>query len=166
MTFDCLDSLLATDWPDERLEIVMVDNGSLDDVVEKMAGDERYQSVRVLEPLANLGFAGGCNLGMRLPGDHEYVALVNNDATVAPGWLKAMVGRAEADSGIGAVNAKLLFFDRYHTIELDVPDASHLVRGEHRLLGVRLSGVRLDGERVDDRLAFDEGFHAAEGPVL
>ena len=166
MTFDCLDSLLATDWPDERLEIVMVDNGSLDDVVEKMAGDERYQSVRVLEPLANLGFAGGCNLGIRLPGDHEYVALVNNDATVAAGWLKAMVGSAEADSGIGAVNAKLLFFDRYHTIELDVPDASHLVRGEHRLLGVRLSGVRLDGERVDDRLAFDEGFHAAEGPVL
>jgi len=46
-----------------------------------------------------------------------------------------------------------------------VPDASHLVAGETRLLGVRVSGVRLDGERVDDRLAFDEGFRGAEPPV-
>ena len=166
MTLDCLDSLLAMDWPNDRLEIVMVDNGSLDDVTQQVAADDRYQSVRVLEPLANLGFAAGCNLGIRLPGDHEYIALVNNDATVAPGWLRAMVDAAEVDDRIGAVNAKLLFSDRYHGIEFDVPDASHLVRGEHRLLGVRLSGVRLDGERVDDRLAFDEGFHGPEGSVL
>ena len=51
-------------------------------------------------------------------------------------------------------------------IEFEVPDASHILKGEHRLLGVRVSGVRLDGERVDDRLAFDEGFHGAEPPAL
>ena len=60
----------------------------------------------------------------------------------------------------------MLFADRYHGIEFDVPDASHLVRGEERLLGVRVTGVRLDGKRVDDRLAFDEGFHGAEPPLL
>jgi GT2 family glycosyltransferase len=27
MTLECLDSLLATDWPSDRLDIVMVDNG-------------------------------------------------------------------------------------------------------------------------------------------
>ncbi len=165
MTFECLDSLLASDWPLDRLDIVMVDNGSLDDVVERIADDERYRSVRVLEPLANLGFAGGCNLGIGLPGDHDYVALVNNDATVAPGWLRAMAPVAESDQRIGAVCAKMLFADRYHGIEFDVPGASHLLKGEHRLLGVRVSGVRLDGQRVDDRLAFDEGFHGAEPPV-
>ncbi len=165
MTFECLDSLLATDWPSQRLDIVMIDNGSLDDVVERIADDQRYASVRVLEPLANLGFAAGCNLGIGLTGDHEYVALVNNDATVDPGWLRAMVPAAEADERIGAVCAKMLFSDRYHGIEFDVPGASHLVKGEHRLLGVRVSGVRLDGERVDGRLAFDEGFHGAEPPL-
>jgi len=34
MTIDCIDSLLATDWPAERMEIVLVDNGSLDDVAD------------------------------------------------------------------------------------------------------------------------------------
>lgn len=165
MTLDCLDSLLATDWPPDRLEIVLVDNGSLDHVVADIAVDDRYAGVRVLEPLANLGFAGGCNLGMRLTGDHEYVALINNDATVDPQWLRAMVAAAEQSADIGAVNAKLLFADRYHGIEFDVPTASHLVPGEPRLLGVRVSGVRLDGERVDERLAFDERFHSTEPPV-
>ena len=166
MTFECLDSLLASDWPADRLQVVLVDNGSLDDVVERLAADDRYADVVVLEPLANLGFAGGCNLGIGIAGDHEYVALLNNDATVAPGWLRAMVPVAEADDRIGAVSAKMLFAGRYHGIEFDVPAASHLVRGEQRLLGVRVSGVRLDGERVDDRLVFDEGFHGEEPPRL
>jgi GT2 family glycosyltransferase len=166
MTLECLDSLLATDWPSDRLEIVMVDNGSLDDVVERVATHERYQSVRVLEQLANLGFAGGCNIGIGVAGDHDYVALLNNDATVDPGWLRAMVPVAESDERIGAVAAKMLFANRFHGIDFDVPDASHIVAGEHRLLGVRVSGVRVDGDRVDDRLAFDEGFHGAEPPQL
>ena len=166
MTLECLDSILASDWPSDRLDIVMVDNGSLDDVVERVATDERYRSIRVLEPLANLGFAAGCNLGIGVPGDHRYVALLNNDATVDPGWLRAMVPVAESDERIGAVAAKMLFADRYHGIDVDVPGASHILKGEHRLLGVRVTGVRLDGERVDDRLAFDEGFHGAEPPVL
>ena len=166
MTLDCLDSLLASDWPDDRLDIVMVDNGSLDDVVERVASDERYATIRVLEPLANLGFAGGCNLGIGVAGNHEYVALLNNDATVDPHWLRAMVPVAESDERIGAVAAKMLFADRFHGIEFDVPEASHILASEHRLLGVRVSGVRLDGVRVDERLAFDEGFHGAEPPQL
>ena len=56
MTIDCLESLLATDWPSDALEIVLVDNGSLDDVVEQVRS--HYPTVRILEPLANLGFAG------------------------------------------------------------------------------------------------------------
>ncbi len=166
LTIDCLDSLLASDWPADRLEIVLVDNGSLDDVLDRLAADDRYASIRILEPLANLGFSGGCNLGMALAGDHEYVALINNDATVDPGWLRAMVPAIEDAPDIGAVAAKMLFANRYHGIDFDVPDASPLARGEHRLLGVRVSGARLDGERVDDRLAFDEGFHGPESPVL
>lgn len=164
MTLDCVDSLLASDWPADRLDLVVVDNGSLDDVVQRLATDDRYGSIRVLEPLANLGFAGGCNLGMNLPGDHDFVALVNNDATVDPGWLRALVAVAEESDDIGAVNAKLLFAERFHGIELDVSPVTQLLASDTRLLGVRVTAVRLDGERVDDRLAFDEHFHGAEPP--
>ena len=97
MTLDCIESLAKTDWPRDRYEIVMVDNGSLDDVTKRVRA--QYQDVRIFEPLRNLGFAGGCNLGIQAVTcsqgkplrAYDHVALVNNDATVEPGWLRAMV---------------------------------------------------------------------------
>ena len=164
MTLDCLDSLLATQWPVDRLELVLVDNGSLDNVAEQVRA--RYPQVRLLEPLANLGFAGGCNLGMQLAGQHDFVALVNNDATVAADWLRPLVESSRAAPDIGAVCAKMLFAPRYLEVEFDVPDAARMNRHDVRNLGVRLSGVRVDGVRVDDRVSFDEGFYGAEPPHL
>ncbi len=162
MTIDCLDSLLATDWPADKMEIVLVDNGSLDDVAERVKAD--YPQVRLLEPLENLGFAGGCNLGMRLSGDHEYVALVNNDAIVGRKWLRPLVQVAESAPDIGAVSAKMLFADRYLGIELTVPDAVQISAKDTRRQGVHISAMRIDGERDDRRVQFDEGFFGAEAP--
>ena len=168
MTLDCIDSLVKTDWPRDRYEIVMVDNGSLDDVTERVRA--QFQDVGVLEPLRNLGFAGGCNLGIQAIAcsqgkplhAYDHVALVNNDATVEPGWLRAMVEAIEMGQDVGAVSAKMLFADRFTGIDLEVSETSIAGGGDDRLVGVCVSGIRIDGERCDDRLQFDEGFH---GPV-
>ncbi|MCE9623116.1 MAG: glycosyltransferase family 2 protein [Actinomycetia bacterium] len=162
MTIDCLDSLLATDWPADKLEIVLVDNGSLDDVADRVRTG--YPQVRLLEPLENLGFAGGCNLGMRLAGEHAYVALVNNDATVDRGWLRPLVQAAETAADIGAVSAKMLFADRYLGIEVAAPDAETIGRKDPRRQGVHFSATRIDGVRNDQRVSFDEGFYGPEEP--
>ncbi len=162
MTIDCLDSLLATQWPADRMQIVLVDNGSLDDVAQRVRA--HYPQVQLLEPMENLGFAGGCNLGMRLPGEHRYVALVNNDATVDPGWLQPLVQVAESAPDIGAVSAKMLFADRYLGIEVAAPGAARITRNDARDLGVRVSAVRIDGVRADARVSFDEGFYGPELP--
>ena len=114
MTIDCLRSLAATDWPRDRLEVVMVDNGSLDDVTARVRRDMSW--VRVLEPLRNLGFAGGCNLGLSANVDsdgaalvdYEFAALINNDATVDPGWLRGLWSGFDAGDDVGAVSAKML----------------------------------------------------------
>ena len=62
MTLDCLRSVIASNWPTDRREIVLVDNGSLDDVVDRVEAE--LPEVRLLEPMRNLGFSGGCNLGI------------------------------------------------------------------------------------------------------
>ncbi|MCY7299908.1 MAG: glycosyltransferase family 2 protein [Ilumatobacteraceae bacterium] len=162
MTIDCIESLLASEWPAERMEIVLVDNGSLDDVADRVRAD--YPTVTLLEPLENLGFAGGCNLGMRLPGEHQFVALVNNDATVEPGWLRPLVIAAQSAPDIGAVSAKMLFADRYLGIEVSVPGAAKINRNDPRDLGVRVSAMRIDGVRADARVSFDEDFYGPELP--
>jgi GT2 family glycosyltransferase len=162
MTLDCLRSLQGTDYPRDRLEIVLVDNGSLDDVAARVTRD--FPDVRLLEPLANLGFAGGCNLGIRAPGRFDHVALINNDATVDPGWLSPLVDELDRHPDVGAACPKLLIDGQFQEIAVEVPGAGRL-GGDPRTLGVRVTAARFDGRRDDSRLAFDEGFYVPEPPV-
>ena len=101
----------------------------------------------MIEPLANTGFAGGCNLGIRAPGEFDLVALVNNDATVAADWLRPLVDTLATDEQIGAACPKILFSGRFQEIAVEVPDAGPIGRDE-RELGIRVPGVRFDGHAM------------------
>ena len=167
MTFECLDSLLASDWPADRLEIVLVDNGSLDDVVERVAARRPLP----VDPHART--ARQPRLRRRLQPRHRRCPATTSSSRWStttppstPGWLRAMVPVAGADRPTSVPSAPRCCSPTDTTASSSTsPTPRHLVKGEHRMLGVRVSGVRLDGERVDDRLAFDEGFHGAEPPA-
>jgi GT2 family glycosyltransferase len=150
MTMRCLAALERLDYPSDRVEIVLVDNGSIDGIAERVPPE--HPAVVLLEPLANLGFAGGCNLGIGDPasGAYDYVALMNNDAVPEPGWLTPLVDALEADPGIGASSSKILFADRYWGVRVEAP----LTAGR----GALVSGLELDGVDSWDRAVFDEGF--------
>jgi len=111
LTLDCLDSLAALDYPAQRLEIIVVDNGSTDGTAQAVR--ERYPTVTVLETGENLGFAGGNNVGLRraLQGEAEYVMLLNNDTVVQPDFASQLVAVAESDRSIGIVGPKMYFAD-------------------------------------------------------
>ena len=65
--------------------------------------------VTVIESDHNLGFAGGCNLGMRDRTHVDAVALVNSDATVDPDWLAPLVDALDQDPALGATCPKVVF---------------------------------------------------------
>ena len=161
MTIDCLQSLAVTDWPADRLEIVMVDNGSLDNITPRVRAV--LPQVRILEPLANLGFAGGCNLGITAPPENgfvpDFVALVNNDATVDPGWLRALHGAIEGTTDVGAVSAKMVFAPRFTGIEFEIAERGDI--GPDEPPGICIQGYRVDGLRQGERLVTDEGVYAS-----
>jgi GT2 family glycosyltransferase len=156
MTLRCLDSLRGLDWPQADLDVVLVDNGSVDGIAERVRAD--YADVTLLEPLANLGFAGGCNLGIGDPaaGLYDYVALLNNDAIAEPGWLAPLVAALDADPGLGAASSKMLFADRYWGVRIDAPLTA--------ARGARVAGLEVDGRAAWAVATFDEGFAGAEAP--
>jgi GT2 family glycosyltransferase len=90
---------------------VVVDNGSSDDSAKRLRA--QYPEVQVIETGKNLGFAGGCNLGIRhaLAEGADYIWLLNNDTTVDSGALRAMVEKAESNSQVGAVGSAIYFMD-------------------------------------------------------
>ena len=162
LTLACLESLRRSDWPAGQLEVVMVENGSTDGLAKRVEAE--WPDVTVIDAGGNLGFAGGCNLALADLGDVDYVALLNNDAQVDPGWLGPLVGALESDPTVGAANPKILFADRFVDVRLTSATAVRGL-GDRRPLGVRLSGARVGGEDVWGRLQTVSGFWGLEhGP--
>ena len=84
----CLGSLQALDYPGERLEIILCDNGSQDDSVEYVRS--RFPAVRVIRLNRNYGFAEGNNRAAAVA-NGEWLGFLNNDMRVEPGWLQNML---------------------------------------------------------------------------
>ena len=105
---ECLDALAAQDYPQGRVEIILVDNGSTDDSVPFVR--EMHPYVRVIEAGRNLGFAGGNNLGARAA-TGDYLALINNDCRADPHWLRAMVEALEGRPEVACAASKILDWD-------------------------------------------------------
>jgi hypothetical protein len=159
LTLACLRSILASEWPADRLQVVLVDNASRQPVTETIARE--LPAVRVITSPENRGFAGGANLGMRERGDADAVALVNNDATVTPGWLTPLAAALASDPRVGAACPKILLTTP--AVEVGLVARTHRRgRGDGRELGVRLSGARVDGTEVWGRTQLVDGFWGFE----
>lgn len=115
-----LESMQALDYPPACYRVVVVDNASTDGSVELLR--EQFPQVCLLEAGGNLGFAGGCNLGIR-SSRSDYVVLANNDTVVEPGWLRALVEVAESDPRVGLVGSKILFLTPFLDLGLETREA-------------------------------------------
>ncbi len=111
VTLECLGSLEQMDYPDERLEIIVVDNGSSDGTSEAIG--DRFPAVTVIRNEENLGFAGGNNVGIRsaLVSDASCIMLLNNDTVVDRPMLRTLVAVLESNADAGIVGPKMLYFD-------------------------------------------------------
>src|SRR5690349_20246239 len=84
----CFTSLQALDYPGDKLELILTDNGSSDGSLAFMR--DRFPHVRLIETGGNIGFAAGNNYGAERA-NGQYVAFLNNDTRVEPDWLIEMV---------------------------------------------------------------------------
>lgn len=150
-------ALEATEWPRDRLELVMIDNASTDDSRDRVAA--RFPDVGVIDSPVNTGFPAN-NLALRDLGDVDYVALINNDAFVEPGWLVPLVDALAADPRRGAACPKLVLASRFVDVEITTPALAG-VSGDPRTLGVQVRAVKVDGRDVLAKIS-GSGVHGLE----
>src|SRR3954470_9663440 len=90
------------------LEVIVVDNGSVDDSVEMVRRD--WPSVRLLENEENVGFTRANNQAIRVSSG-KYLLLINSDALLTPGCLDEMIAQMEREPRVGAVGPRLVYGD-------------------------------------------------------
>lgn len=100
---ECLDSIHAQDFRD--FEVVFVDNASSDGSIEFMRAN--FPQAVLVRSEANLGFAGGNNLGFK-HSRGELVFLLNNDTRLAPDALRKLAEAAAERPDVGVFSAFLI----------------------------------------------------------
>jgi GT2 family glycosyltransferase len=107
----CLTSLAATDWPEGRLEIIVVDNGSTEpECLAGLARAEAAGAIRVLRDARPFNFAQLNNAAAAEARGSLLVFLNNDTLALRPDWL-TLLARHALQPGIGAVGPKLLYGD-------------------------------------------------------
>ena len=108
MTKECIQSLVAMQG--DSFRILVVDNGSRDGSVEYLR--ETFPQIDVIANGRNLGFAAGCNVGMKraVAENFEYVLLVNNDTICDPDMLRELLKQVDESSKVGIVSPKIYYF--------------------------------------------------------
>jgi GT2 family glycosyltransferase len=108
----CLDSLRQTDWPAQRLEVIVVDNGSTEpDCLSGLARAEAEGRIRLLRDPRPFNFARLNNDAVAAARGSLLVFLNNDTVALRPDWLRCLAAHAQ-QPGIGAVGPKLLYADR------------------------------------------------------
>jgi GT2 family glycosyltransferase len=110
-TLECLRSIQKITYP--NYTTVVIDNGSKGndaEIIKEKFGDFVY----MVEEDKNLGFAGGCNVGIRwaLQSGAKYILLLNNDTVVDAGFLTELVSIAQNNLQIGIVGPKVYYYEQ------------------------------------------------------
>lgn len=179
-TLATLASLGRLDYPRDRLEILIWDNGSMDDspacirkAFEAMES-QGWGGLRLVEHGANLGCYPARDRAFRLRDERAaYILCVDDDVEMAPDCLRQMVAVFAAHPKTGVVGARVVYFDRpeetqsaacymnrvtgrYTMTEPDTPTECDYVIG---------CGALIKAEAFDAVDGFDDAFFMSHGEV-
>jgi GT2 family glycosyltransferase len=136
-TLECLRSL--QEQQHTELEVVLVDNGSIDGSVCAVRG--QFPDTVIIRAGSNLGYAGGNNLGLGYALDRgfEYVLVLNNDTVLAADCAYQLVMDLERHPDAAAAAPKSYY--------LDLPDIIYFAGGKIRRNGqtIHIGGNCSDG---------------------
>jgi len=98
----CLKSLNKLTY--DNVDIIAVDNNSSDNSVELLR--DNFKDIKIVELDENLGYAGGCNHGVKYS-KGEYLIFLNNDTTHDIDFIEPLIEQIISDDKIACVQPKI-----------------------------------------------------------
>lgn len=155
----CLSVIFKLDYPQNKIEVILVDNNSSDDSVPFVTNN--FPKVKIIQNGENLGFTGGNNEGYKAA-TGEYIVLLNSDVVVDKKWLSALVNRAECDPKIGIVGSRLRYAIPFVELLIQsaaVPRSKVFRTIDHSPIGVLIEEVLCETPALSQSVYYKNGFY-------
>jgi glycosyltransferase involved in cell wall biosynthesis len=157
----CLDSVFSQDYPRDRFEVIVSDNGSTDrsPVIAREKGAAVVKASR-------RGVAAARNAGVAAARG-EIIVSVDADCVARPGWLEEMV-KGFDDSGIGCTGGAIepLVEGETSGLQQFLVEKGYLAQGQHMqhpFLPMAATANAAYRREVFERIGlFDEGLRSGE----
>jgi GT2 family glycosyltransferase len=156
------------DWLDRDGVDRLTDGSTIEPIRCRLAGPDRplpaaaaRTKLTLIRSGGNLGFAGGCNTGIRAAGldSYDFFWLLNTDTVVHRDALSALVRRAACDERIGLVGSTIRYYGTPHIVQslggarLELATVSSRLIGE----GAGLEAIPHDPAAVEREMVYVMG---------
>ncbi len=111
---DCLRSLKSQNYNQKKIEIIAVDNASVDKTPEII--ENTFRDVHIIRNNFNLGFGRANNIGIK-KSKGNYIILLNQDSLLDKNWLSVLVKTMEQHPDAGCCGAEEYAYIEYNTLK-------------------------------------------------
>lgn len=150
-----IDSILSLNYPTERFEIIIIDNGSSDNSPEtiksRCASYIDSKKIKLIELDSNVGAPAAYNIGIKNADEnYDYILKLDNDLILDKNSLAELIKSGESDVKIGIVGGKVFYFSEKERL--------HLIGSKLRPFyggGIGIGKYKLDRNKYNKNLELD-----------
>ena len=160
---ECLESIAASEYPSDRLDVIVVDDGggAVEGAVESVAG--RLETAVLRCP--GLGPAAARNAGAARAGG-EILAFTDDDCRVSPDWLSSLVAALDGEPrrAAGGYTLNALPENRWSTASQRVVDIvyAYYNSDSEKALFLATNNLAVPAKAFHEVGGFDASFRTAE----
>lgn len=103
----CIDSLLEQDYPQDKLEIIVVDDKSTDGTLEIVNNYEQSGQIKIIKHFKNRGLSAARNSGIKAS-KSEIIGFLDSDMVVKSDWAQVLINELNKESVVACMGGMQL----------------------------------------------------------
>lgn len=160
---ECLRSINKLNFPKNRLEVIVIDNGSQDGSKEKII--KLFPKIKLISLKKDIGLPASLNLGIKTS-KGKYIMIANDDIIFEKNSVKNMVNFLEKNVDVGVLGGKVFYKDEPKKLSHSACDfnlysgeiKSGLAKGD-KIKWLQSCSIMIPSTIFNSIGLFDEGFY-------